>query len=171
MNDIKTKKPRTLVGKFILDIWRLLQLTVALGFLYTLLMRVINRGYLLLSGATKDMTMSQVDSASPVAAPGITIGLPGPIAETVIACIVLGTITYIVLKYLCESEWVQERVQVEKCWEEVKWYNPFSWFVAIVCTIVEVLKWVLKQICRWVEVTVTVLVIACIVIALIILLA
>ena len=168
MNESRAKKPSTLIGRFIIDIWRILQLTIALGSLYTLLMHVIYRGYLLFSGATKEMTMSQIASAQPVAAPGITIGLPDPIAEVVILCIVLGVITYIVLKYVCESEWVQEPVQVEECWEEVKWYNPFSWFVAIVCTIVEVLKWVLKQICKWVEVVVTVLVIACIAITLII---
>ena len=167
MKDTKTKKPSTLIGKLIIDVWRFLQLTVALGSLYTLLMRVINKGYLLFSGAAKDMTTSQIVSAQPVAAPGITIGLPNPIAEAAIVCIVVGVITYIALKFVCKSVWVQEPVQVKKCWEEVKWYNPFSWVVAIVCTIVEVLKWVLKQICNWVEVLVTVLVIACIVITVI----
>ncbi len=45
----------------------------------------------------------------------------------------------------------------------MKWYNPFSWVVAIVCSIVEVLKWVLKLICGWVEIFVIILVVICIV--------
>lgn len=171
MNNSKTKKPSSLFGKLVTDVWRILQLTVALGSLYTMIVHVIHKAYLLFSGAVKDMTMSEVVSSQPVAAPGITIGLPDPIAELIIFCIIMGTLTYIVLKYVCETEWVQERVKIKECWEEVKWYNPFSWFVAIVCTFVEVLKWVLKQICKWIEVIVTVLVIACIAITLIIIFA
>lgn len=171
MDNTRARKPSSLIPRFTIEVWRLLQLGVAFGALYSLVMHVVNKSYLLLSGAAQEMTMRQVANAAPVAAPGITVTLPDPVAEVVIVCIVLGVITYVVLKYLCKSEWVQETVQVEECWEEVKWYNPFSWFVAIVCTIVEVLKWVLKQICKWVEVVVTILVVACIIVTLIIIFA
>jgi len=119
------------------------------------------------------MSTAEALSTTPILAPliGVSIPLPGPLAEAYIVCIVVGVILYIVLKYLCAQEWVQERVQIKECWEEVKWYNPFSWFKALVCTIVEVLKWVLKTICKWTEVFVTILVITCIVITTIIILA
>ena len=67
------------------------------------------------------------------------------------------------LELICSWEWVQEPTQVEECWEEVTWYKPWSWGMAIVCTLVEVLKWVLKQICKWKKVLVIVLVITCII--------
>jgi hypothetical protein len=171
MNEEIKPSKRSLWNKFVFDLWHLSQLVVALGMLYTMIVHVVYKAYLLFSGATKSMTMAQVAAAQPPAAPGITVGLPDPVAEVVILCIVVGVLTYVVLKYVCESEWVREKVEVEECWEEVKWYNPFSWVVALVCTVVEVFKWVLKQICKWVEVVVTTLVVACIVITLIIIFA
>ena len=151
--------------------WRLAEEFVALFALYSLVVRIINRSYLFFSGEYKTMTLSQVVAAEPVTAAGITVILPDPVVEILIGCIVVGTITYVTLKYVCREEWVQEPVQVKECWEEVQWYNPFSWFTAIVCTFVEVLKWVLKQICEWVEEIVIGLVIICIVVTAIIVFA
>ena len=51
--------------------------------------------------------------------------LPPPIC-TIILCVIGGIMVYAVLKEICTEEWVQEPVQVEECWKEVKWYNPFS---------------------------------------------
>ena len=154
----------------LIQLWRLAELFVAFTALYSLIAGVLNRIVTLASGAAGEMATRDALAAAPVATPaiGISIPLPDPVAELVIVCIVLGVITYVVLKWLCHEEWVQETVEVEECWEEVKWYNPWSWVVAIVCTVKEVLKWVLKQICGWVEVLVSVLVVACIVVGIII---
>lgn len=152
----------------LIQLLHLAELLVGFLMLYSLVMRVVNRVAVLASGAAGEMTKQEALAATPVAAPGVTIVLPDPLAEVLIACIVLGVITYVVLKWLCHEEWVQEPVQVEECWEEVKWYNPWSWVVAVVCTVKEVLKWVLKQICGWVEVLVSALVIVCIVVGIII---
>ena len=157
------------IREFAIGIWHLAELIVAFGSLYSLAMHVINKSYLLLSGAARDMTLNEIAAAAPVAAPGLTVTLPDPLATIIITCIVIGILVYVILTYLCEQEWVQEPVQIEKCWEEVTWYNPFSWVTAIVCTFVEVLKWVLKLICDWVPWIVIVLVISCIVIGIIIL--
>lgn len=164
---------RRVTRRFMADVWRLAQAGVALGALYSLVAHVVNMAYLLFTGGAEGLTVRQIAAAEPVwsAFIRIIVTVPDPIAEVVILCIVLGVITYVLLKYVCESEWVQETVEVEECWEEVKWYNPWSWVKAIVCTIVEVVKWVLKQICKWVKVVVTVLVIACIVVTLIIIFA
>lgn len=144
---------------------------VALGMLYALAAHTVNKAYLLFSGAYKTMTLSQIAAAAPVAAPGIIIPLPDPVAEIVLICIIGGIITYLILAWVCSEEWVQEPVEIEECWEEVEWYKPWEWVVAIVCTVVEVLKWVLKQICEWKEVIVSVLVIICIVVGIIIVFA
>lgn len=171
MNESKERKQPIMGGKFIYDIWKLMQLTVALGSLYTLVMHVIHKSYLLFSGAAQDMTTSQIASSNPVAAPGISIGLPGPLAEIIITCIVLGTITYIILEWLCESVWVQELKKVEECWEEIKWYNPWTWVKALVCVLVWALVWVVKQICKWTEVLTIFLVLFCTVIGIILIAA
>lgn len=144
---------------------------VALGMLYSLIAHTINKTYLLLSGAYKTMTLEQITTDTPIAVPGISITLPDPVVEILFVCIIGGVITSLILQWVCSEEWVQESVKVEKCWEEVKWYNPFSWVVALVCTLVEVLKWVLKQICGWKEVLVTALVIICVAVGIIIIVA
>ncbi|MEN8134252.1 MAG: hypothetical protein ABFS18_01780 [Thermodesulfobacteriota bacterium] len=153
------------------QVFRLLLEIAALGCLYSLSMHVINKLYLLFTGSYKTMTMMQVAAATPVAAPGLTITLPDPVAEILLVCIIGGVLTYAILKYVCSQEWVQEPVQVQECWTEIQWYNPFSWVEAIVCTFVEVLKWVLKQICGYVEVIVTILVIICVIVGIIIVFA
>ena len=150
---------------------RLMKEIVALGMLYSLAAHAINKAYLLFSGAYETMTLNQVAAAAPVLWVGITIPLPDPVAEILLICIIGGIITYLILAWVCSEEWVQEPVEIEECWEEVKWYNPFSWVKAIVCTVVEVLKWVLKQVCGWKEILVTILVVTCVVVGLIIVFA
>jgi len=157
---------------FVTDLWRLVQLFVALWLLYSLAVHTLWLASQVVSGQAKALGAGGLAAAGPVAgAIGIKIPLPGPLAELIITCIVVGVITYVVLKWLCQSQWVQQPVNVRKCWEEVQWWNPFSWFVAIVCTVVQVLKWVLQQICSWVAVLVTILVIICIVISIIVVVA
>jgi len=77
----------------------------------------------------------------------------------------------IILQEVCGSEWVQESVEVERCWEEKQWYNPWDWFTTIVCVTAEVLKWVLKWICKIYPILIIVLVIVCIVVVLVAILA
>lgn len=76
--------------------------------------------------------------------------------ETVLYCFVLALWVYLFLGKVCQEEWVQETVNVKKCWKKIKWYNPWSWVKSIVCTFVEVVKWVLKVFCknRWLAVAI-----------------
>jgi len=173
MTDITERKKPSLERRAIIELWRLAQLFVVFSTLYSLIAEVVNKAAVLIEGVPVGMTAAAALAADPLVEPfiKIVIPLPDPLAELIIACIVIGVLTYIVLKWVCESQWVRETVEIEECWEEVKWYNPFSWFVAIVCTIVEVVKWVLKQICGWVEALVIVLVILCIVISIIVVVA
>lgn len=173
MTDTGDRKKIPLERRAVIEIWRLAQLIVAFATLYSLIIHIVNKVALWVTGIPADMTVSDALSAAPVATQliGVKIPLPDPLAEFIIVCIVLGVLTYVVLKWVCEREWVKETVAVEECWEEVKWYNPFSWFVAIVCTIVEVVTWVLKLICGWVGVLVLVLVFLCIIIGVIVVFA
>lgn len=133
----------------------------------------INRLYLVFSGQAAEMTIQQRLYAEPVAPSiiSIIVQLPDPLAEVILANILfVGFLQYILLSWVCESQWVQERVQVKECWEEVTWYNPWSWVKALVCTFVEVLKWVLQQICGWKEIFVIIQVAICITVAIIVVL-
>lgn len=163
---------RGLGRHFFTDAWRLVQGVVALWLLYSFAVHTLWLASQALSGKTRALGAAAVAGAGPVAgAIGIEIPLPDPLAELIIVCIVTGVLTYVVLKWLCQSEWVKQTVNVQECWEEVQWWNPFSWFVAIVCTVVEVVKWVLQQVCKWVEVIVVVLVVTCIVVSIIVVLS
>ena len=152
---------------FVTDLWRLAQLFVALWLLYSLAAHTLWLASQVITGQAKALGGGALAAAGPAGAISISIPLPGYLAEWIIGCIVLGVITYVVLTWLCQSQWVQQPVNVQQCWEEVQWWNPFSWFVAIVCTVVQVLKWVLQQICKWVEVVVILLVVICIVVSII----
>ena len=154
--------------RFLTSIWRFAQEIIAFGLLYNMIINIVNKLHLLITGAAKGMALSEVVTAEPVATPIISVVLKDPIATAIILCIVTGVLTYVVFRYICQSQWVQEKVNVKKCWEEVKWYNPFSWVRAIVCTVVEVVKWVLKLVCKWIAYVVIVLVITCIVVSIII---
>ncbi len=159
-------QPRRRRG-FASDLSQLLQAGVGLLFLYSLIAHVVNEAYALL-WRTK-MAVPAAAAAGPLATlVGVRIPLPNPLAEIIIVCIVLGVVTYYVLQWICQQEWVQELVQVEECWEETTWYNPWSWVEAIVCTVKEVLKWILKLICGWIWVAVIGLVILCIILGIII---
>jgi hypothetical protein len=164
MNDKQIRRPPSLTRELVTGVWRLTQLSVALGVLYSLVIQVANEATTLLAGTSGQASAHAHLTAAPVASPLIRVvwDLPDPLAEVIIVCIVTGVVTYFVLSWVCSRQWVQEKVSVEKCWEEVRWYNPFSWFSAIVCTVVEVLKWVLKLICGWTWVAVLGLVITCI---------
>jgi hypothetical protein len=170
MTDRESKKKVSLGRHFINEVWRLAVLFTAFTALVSLIADVYHKLSVLFAGPPDGMTELEALAAAPAVAQlvSVSIPLPDPLAELFIACIFTGVLTYIVLKWVCESQWVQEPVQVKECWEEVTWYNPFSWVAAIVCTVVEVLKWVLKQICGWVEVLIVTLVVICIVVVLVV---
>ena len=173
MTDGPEKKKVSLVRHTITEFWRLALLLTGFATLYSLIINVVNGVAMLVTGVPVGMPKSAALMEPAVATPivGVAVGLPEGVAEVAIACIILGIITYVILEWLCQQEWVQEPVQIEKCWEEVQWYNPWSWVVAIVCALVWGLAWVLKTICGWVEVVVIVLVLACIIVGIIIIAA
>lgn len=170
MTEGDSKKKLSLERRFVVEVWRLAVLVTAFAALISFAADVIYKLSVLFAGPPAGMTGLEALAAAPAIAllVGVTIPLPYPLAELILVCIITGVLTYILLKWVCESQWVQEPVEVEKCWEEVRWYNPFSWFVAIVCTIVEALKWVFKQICGWIEVLIVILVVTCIVVAILV---
>lgn len=166
------QKCQTFKQNTIVSLWRLCVVSIPYFIFYTWLANVVNRLYLLFSGEAATMSSAEVLSSTPILKPIVSVGipLPGYLAEALIACVVMGIILYAILDYICNQEWVQEPVEIEECWEEIKWYNPFSWVKAIFCTIVEVLKWVLKQVCKWKATFVLAMVIICGVVSIIILL-
>lgn len=163
----------TSLGKLFTEVWQLFQLLVVYALVYSFLIDVVNKAYLLFSGRTREVYLSHFSESNAVANPIIDIGIGIEIAGLpdwlvngvlgVLICIVVGYITYKILKEVCEEKWVQEPVQIKECWEEVQWWNPWSWVVAIVCTVKEVLKWVLKIICSILEILIIIAVILCIV--------
>lgn len=147
------------------QLWRLSQGLVALLLLYSLLAHLINHSFIARPINYAYYLLFNKNIAQIVSGKGIlpqvfqvnpqTIGCPDILGETacgyfrgVIVCYLTVVVVAIVLNYICGTEWVQENVSVKNCWDEVEWYNPWDWFVATVCTITEVTKWVLKQICK-----------------------
>ena len=62
-------------------------------------------------------------------------------------CIITAVILYYILEWVCSQRWVQEETSFEECWEEIVWWNPWSWVKTLVCVVREVTRWVLKVIC------------------------
>ena len=116
--------------------------------------------YNLVATAANDLLGIVSEGASPLPVL-FSITPPGFAGDLLLACLALGFVTYLVLVFVCAREWVQEAVDVEECWKEKDWWNPFHWVWVFVCVVKEVLRWVLKLICRWKEVLVTVAVISC----------
>src|SRR2546427_776737 len=74
---------------FVTDLWRLVQLSVALWLLYSLAAHTVWLASQVFSGQAKVLGAAGLAAAGPVAgAIGIIIPLPGPLAELIIACIV-----------------------------------------------------------------------------------
>lgn len=153
-----------LTKSIFVGLWRMVQGLVALTMLYSFIAMVINKAYYLFTGQLGSMTANQVATSAPILQPGLVVTLPDPIAAIIISCIVVGVLTYIVMKQVCGSEWVMEVSHYEDCWEEISW-NPLSWISSIVCTVVTTIKWVIKIIYRILPVVITVLIISCVVIA------
>lgn len=152
------------------ELWQLTKISVAFIPLWSMLNHLYLSANYIMSTPNVGFNEYSTAAASSGVIPlfKIIFELPEPVATIILVCVITGTITYLILKEVCEEEWVKEKVKVKECWEEVKWYNPFSWVKAIVCTVKEVLKWVLKQICKIKEIFVTILTIACIVAGIII---
>lgn len=122
--------------------------------------------YNLVAHAVNSVSNAVSDNAEPLLEMFSTaLAAPSFLGDLILVCVATGFVTYILLVLICSQEWVQETVEVEECWKKKKWWNPFHWVWAIVCTIKEVLKWVLKRICEWKEVIVTIAIITCIVAA------
>ncbi len=58
-------------------------------------------------------------------------------------CILVGFITYVVIRWVCERRWVARTYLIRECIQ----VNPFG---VIICFFKFVTVWVLKIICRWV---------------------
>lgn len=144
-----------------------LQGSVGMIFLYTLLINFLNETVTLILALTDksfELTKTEAAANSPVLPPLVTVNITEPYTVCILSTIIIGVITYYVLKWLCSFEWVKKRIDIKSCWKEVKWYNPFSWFKALVCTFVHIFIWILQKICKWAWVLVTSLVFATVVI-------
>lgn len=153
------------------QLWRIAKGILALSFLYDLLARPINHLDMLIAGgdATEDEIVEggellpQLYTLDLDFAHGLCDYFTSPeICAVIRVCVVAGVLTLIIFEWICRQEWVQEEVEIEECWEEVVWYNPWSWGKAIVCSVVEIVKWVLKQICEWRKTIIVVAIIVCI---------
>jgi hypothetical protein len=158
------ERPRV-VG-FGTQVWRLLQTLTALGFLYELIAITANH----LNEAFSDgggqilPLWLNTDPFGTCTAFGIDPAVCGGLAT----CFTVTVVTLVLLGLLCEEEWVQETVDVKKCWEEISW-NPWGWVKALVCTFVEVTRWVLKLVCeiKWaLVITVAIVCVVAVVVAL-----
>lgn len=87
----------------------------------------------------------------------------GTICGVFVVCTITVFLIWLILEWICNREWVQEDVEIEECWEEITWYNPWTWVKSIVCTTKEVLKWILKLICKVRKVLIWIIFIVCIV--------
>ncbi len=132
----------------------------ALGVTYNLAAHAFNSVASAFSGGTAVMSLPVFFNI------GIRWG--SILGELILVCLASGFLAWVVLNWVCKSFWVQEKVNIKKCWTEIKWYNPWSWVKAVVCTVKEVLKWVLKTICGWKEVIVATLTIACLIAAVVV---
>ena len=133
----------------------------ALALLYNLIAHSVNSVAMAISPQAGPAGLHGAPVLQPLVELVITV--PDAVFWPIVACLAAGFLAYLALEWVCNTQWVQEPVQVEQCWEEVRWYNPLSWVLALVCTVVEVLKWVLKQVCGWKEVVVIILVVICII--------
>jgi hypothetical protein len=128
---------------------------VALAFLWDFTLHAVNEVSTLLTGSATVLPM--------IGALGLGVSITcGWFCDVILVCIVTGVITYAVFKLVCWTEWVQEEISWRECWNEFRWYNPWSWVKTLVCVTKTALQWVLKQICKWIETIVVVLVITCI---------
>ena len=154
---------------FVRDVWQLTQGVSVLWLLVSFAVSAFGSAYMLATRGVGAARQSML--AHGAGAIGVVVTLPDPVAEILIACILVGVLTYIGLSYVCESEWVQETVRYEDCWKEKDWWNPFHWVWVLVCVVKETVKWVLKQICGWKEIFAIVLTLVCIAVVLIVVFA
>ena len=127
---------------------------VALAFLWDLTAHAINEVSTLVGGSATAVPMTGI---------GIEwVTECGWVCDVILLCIVTGVITYAILKLVCWTEWVQQEVSWQECWNEFKWYNPWSWVKVLVCVTKTAIQWVLQQICKWITVIVVVEVVTCI---------
>jgi hypothetical protein len=128
---------------------------VALAFLWDLTVHAVNEVSTLFAGAATAIPMT--------GAVGLVVSWGcGWFCDVILLCIVTGVITYSIFKLVCWTEWVQQQVSWRECWEEFRWYNPWSWVKVLVCVTKTAIQWVLQQICRWIEVIVVVEAVTCI---------
>jgi hypothetical protein len=143
---------------FLQEVWHLVQISVPLYFFYRMIAHVVG-GVLALADKSH-----QVATGAAAVAPFVVVEIPEPIVAVIISCAVTAVIGWELLKYACEQEWVQEPVDVRECWHEWEWLNPWTWVKVLVCSVKEVLKWVLKEFCKYrIIVTVTFFVVCSIV--------
>ena len=65
-----------------------------------------------------------------------------PIFWPIWYCVIIGFITYVVIRWVCERQWVKVTYVLRYCWQ----INPFG---IIFCVFKVVSVWILQIICRW----------------------
>lgn len=84
-------------------------------------------------------------------------------------CFYIAGLAYLTTKLLCWTEWVKEEIKWEDCWDEISWKNPWSWIKTVVCVTKTIIRWVLKQLCDYIDIFVVVFVVVCIIAGLVVL--
>lgn len=67
---------------------------------------------------------------------------PWPVLWPIWRCIIIGFITYVIIRWVCERKWVAVTVNFARCWQ----INPFG---IIFCIIKSITLWFVVIICRW----------------------
>ena len=147
---------------FLREVWELAEGVVAIGLVASFAAHVVQE-------ATMRGGERSVAATAPITV-NVPIPVPDPVIDLILTCVVLGIVTYMVLAWVCSSEWIKKKKKVKDCFKKKKWYNPFDWVRVLVCVFKWVVVKVLQTICGWKEVIVAALVIACVVVGLMVLL-
>jgi len=169
----KIVKP-TIGRRLLNNFSRLLQHTIWVSFLYSMIVHIVNEYYLILSGAAKGMTPAAALEAHPVLHPIVQVSIPcealpppfNYVCTVLVICIVLGYFTFYILKWVCQWLPVQEPMSFEKCWDCDCGWDFLCWLACPVsglfCTAITILEWVLKWLCAWTWYIVTAAIVICV---------
>ena len=85
-------------------------------------------------------------------------------AAVIVLCILLAILLGVILEWICQSEWVKEEVSFKVCGRrKCKWYDLVCHVKKLICYTCTFFRWLLQQICGWINVLVWAMAIACIV--------
>jgi hypothetical protein len=148
MVEIKRKSEFSL---FVKSVSEIIQASIIFGFLYGYIADVVDHARVILGGSATDHMSQSVQRGIGVKICSAVLQEGSDIFRIpcglLIVCVVTAVILYYILEWVCNQRWVQEETSFKECWEEIVWWNPWSWVKTLVCVVKEVTRWVLKVVC------------------------